>query len=100
MFWEVNPGAIIDTVAVGSTTPVVTSVQVLNLGNGSLVWRVRALRAMPWLSIQPDSGIGGDRFSVRINPSGLSVGDHADTVIVAANSTAQVDLVAVLLRMQ
>jgi Viral BACON domain len=89
VFWTVNPGAIIDTIALGSTTPVVASVQVINGGNGSLSWRARVLRAMPWLSIQPDSGIGGQSFSVRIDPSGLGVGDYRDTVVVSVPATGQ-----------
>jgi BACON domain-containing protein len=89
--------SVVELAAVGSTTPLVDTLSVKNMGGGSLSWKALALNASPWLTLQPDSGVAGGTLQARSDPTGLALGEYRDTVIVAA-STGGVVRVPVLFR--
>lgn len=81
---RVNPDRFLDSAAVGSTTPRVMTLEVINDGGGELPWRATIKHASPWLSMAPDTGTAGvtPAPQLQANPTGLVVGSYRDTVIV------------------
>lgn len=81
---KVSPDRLSDSAAVGSTTPRVMTLEVINDGGGELRWRAVIKHASPWLSIAPDTGIAGQTPAPQLQakPTGLVVGSYRDTVIV------------------
>lgn len=81
---RVTPDRLLDSAAVGSTTPRVMTLEVINDGGGALRWRATIKHASPWLSMAPDTGTAGltPAPQLQANPTGLVVGSYRDTVIV------------------
>ena len=81
---RVTPDRLLDSAAVGSTTPRVMTLEVINDGGGELRWRAFLKHAGPWLSMAPDTGIAGQMPvpQLHANPTGLVVGSYRDTVVV------------------
>lgn len=96
-FLSVVPDSVVESAAVGSTTPLVDTLSVKNMGGGTLSWTARTLHASPWLTLQPDSGVAGSALGVRDDPTGLALGEYRDTVIVSG-STGGIIGVGVVLR--
>ena len=82
---KVTPDMFLDSAAVGSTTPRVMTIEVINDGSGELRWRAFVRHASPWLTMTPDTGTAGvtPAPQLQANPTGLAVGIYRDTVIVA-----------------
>jgi BACON domain-containing protein len=91
------PDSVAESAAIGSTTPLVDTLSVKNVGGGSLSWTARTLHASPWLTLQPDSGVAGSALGVRDDPTGLALGEYRDTVVVSG-STGGIIEVGVVLR--
>jgi BACON domain-containing protein len=87
---KVSPDRLSDSAAVGSTTPRVMTIEVVNDGGGELRWRATIKHASPWLSMAPDTGTAGQTPAPQLqeNPTGLAVGSYRDTVIVEDRSGA------------
>lgn len=85
---RVNPDRLLDSAVVGSTTPRVMTLEVMNEGAGELRWRATIKHGSPWLSMTPDAGTAGQTPAPQLqaNPTGLVVGSYRDTVIVEALS--------------
>jgi len=96
-YLNVVPDSVVESAAVGSTTPLVDTLSVKNMGGGSLSWTARTLHATPWLTLQPDSGVAGSALGVRDDPTGLALGEYRDTVMVSG-STGGIIGVGVVLR--
>ena len=81
---RVTPNSLLDSAAVGSTTPRDMTIEVMNDGSGALRWRAFLKHASPWLSMSPDTGTAGQSPAphLQANPTGLVVGSYRDTVIV------------------
>jgi BACON domain-containing protein len=81
---RVTPDRLLDSAVVGSTTPRVMTLEVMNDGGGELRWRATIKHASPWLSMAPDTGTAGQTPAPQLqaNPTGLVVGSYRDTVIV------------------
>jgi hypothetical protein len=94
---KVVPDSVAESAAAGSTTPLVDTLSVQNMGGGSLSWTARTLHASRWLALQPDSGVAGGALRVRDDPTGLALGEYRDTVLVSG-STAGIIVVGVVLR--
>ena len=58
------------------------TIHVRNDGRGDLLWHAVVMHSSAWLSLQPDTGKGGDSTVAQANPAGLAVGDYRDTVVV------------------
>ena len=89
--------SVVESAAVGSSTALVDTLGVRNVGGGSLSWTARTLHGSLWLTLQPDSGVAGSTLQVRADPTGLALGVYRDTVIVAASTGGEVG-VSVLFR--
>jgi hypothetical protein len=96
-FLSVVPDSVVESAAVGSTTPLVDTLSVKNMGGGTLSWIARTLHASPWLTLQPGSGVAGGALGVRDDPTGLALSEYRDTVIVSG-STGGIIRVGVVLR--
>jgi len=94
---NVVPDSIVESAAVGSTTPLVDTLSVKNIGGGSLSWIAQTEHASPWLTLQPDSAVAGSPLGVRADPTGLALGEYRDTVVVSG-STGGIIGVGVVLR--
>lgn len=83
---SVTPDRLLDSAAVGSSTPKVMTIEIINAGGGALRWRAMIKHASPWLSLAPDTGTAGQTPAPQLqaNPTGLVVGSYRDTVIVEA----------------
>src|SRR5512135_2396928 len=81
---RVSPDSLLDSATVGSTTPRVMTIEVMNEGGGELRWRAMIRHASPWLSMAPDTGTAGVTPAPQLhaNPTGLAVGSYRDTVVV------------------
>ncbi len=66
----------------GQTTKNVT---IGNKGGGELTWSAIEATDMPWLSIYPDSGQGGDQLTITINPANLNGGTHNASIQITSN---------------
>ena len=81
---HITPDSLLDSATVGSTTPRVMTIEVMNEGGGELRWRAIIKHASPWLSMAPDTGTAGVTPAPQLhaNPTGLAVGSYRDTVVV------------------
>jgi hypothetical protein len=78
---DVSPTSFEDS-APATSGPRFLTIHVLNDGGGDLLWHAVVLHGSAWLSLQPDTGKGGDSTVAQANPAGLAVGDYRDTVVV------------------
>jgi hypothetical protein len=78
---DVSPTSFEDS-APATSGPRFLTIHALNVGGGNLLWHAVVLHSSAWLSLQPDTGKGGDSTVAQANPAGLAVGDYRDTVVV------------------
>jgi hypothetical protein len=85
----------VESAALGSTTPLVDTLSVKNVGGGSLSWTARTVHASPWLTLQPDSGVTASPLGVRGDPTGLAPGEYRDTLVVYGSTGQSIGVVVV-----
>jgi hypothetical protein len=61
------------------------SFAVANGGGGELVWRLSVPDDATWCVASPDSGSSGDRITVRVDRSGLALGDYESVISIGSN---------------
>ncbi len=78
----------------GQTTK---SVTIGNKGGGELTWSAFESTDMPWLSISPSSGQGGDQLTITISPANLNGGTHNASIQITSNGGDENLIVTVLI---
>lgn len=95
---SVDPAVKPDTTVEGSTTPFPDSASVALTGVGSQTGTWTATHtAATWLTLTSPSGTGSGRVRWSINPTGLSAGTLADTIVVAETAGSADTLTVTLL---
>ncbi len=64
------------------------SFTVANGGGGELAWQLSVPEDAPWCVASPDSGTSGDRITVRVDRSGLGLGDYGSIISIESNGGA------------
>jgi hypothetical protein len=85
---KISPDSIHETSAVGSTLPLTSWLDLENPGERQQSWIVTRAQLSNWLEIDPTSGTPPSRVSVTLDPTGLSLGVHQDTLVFSAGSGA------------
>ena len=75
----VTPGSIKESTSAGSTTPVTTTLRVINSGNGSITWT--ATKTQPWLTLSKTTGGAPENITVTLDPTGVPPGIQQDTIV-------------------
>ena len=83
----ISPVQLRDSAAVGSTPLRVWSIEVTNTGTGVLSWSASRALGSAWLVLSATSGTAPSTVSVSLNPAGLPVGIHRDTIIVVVTDS-------------
>jgi len=84
---SLEPGAVQDSAAAGSTRLGQDSLAVLNTGPGTLSWSARLATGDAWLAfVGPTSGTAPAKLRLAFNPQGLPTGVYRDTVVVSAEN--------------
>ncbi|HWP37994.1 MAG TPA: invasin domain 3-containing protein, partial [Gemmatimonadales bacterium] len=82
--FAVTPAQVIDSAAVGSTAPRVGAIRITVSGAGTAAWVLSRALGSAWLVPEATSGTTPDTIDVTLNPQGLPVGAHQDTLIISA----------------
>ncbi len=82
--FAVTPAQLIDSAAVGSTAPRVAAIRISVSGSGTAAWVLSRALGSAWLVPEATSGTTPDTIAVTLNPQGLPVGLHRDTLIISA----------------
>ncbi|UCG87546.1 MAG: PPC domain-containing protein, partial [Gemmatimonadota bacterium] len=85
---EISKEVIAESSAVGSTLPRTTSVNLANPGERQQSWIVTRAQLSDWLEVDPTSGTAPSTVSLTLDPSGLALGVHRDTLIFSGGSGA------------
>jgi hypothetical protein len=85
---SISKDTIIESSAVGSTLPRTTSVNLANPGERQQSWIVTRARLSDWLEVEPVSGTAPSTVTLTLDPSGLSLGVHRDTLVFSSGSGA------------
>ena len=86
---RVSPATIAGSLRPGTGLTTIGTVNVTNLGGGTLSWSATSNRA--WLSVSPSSGTTTtetDAVSVRATTAGLGLGTHTGTITFTGASPA------------
>jgi len=75
----VTPDSIKESASAGSTTPVTTTLRVINSGNGSITWT--ATKTQPWLTLSTTTGGAPADVVVTLDPTGVPPGIQQDTIV-------------------
>jgi hypothetical protein len=78
----VSPTSLSFSGTAGGTNPPSKSVNITNIGGGTLSWNAGDNAA--WLSVSPTAGTNGGSTTVAVNLSGLAAGTYTTAIIVAA----------------
>jgi len=85
---SISKEAITESSAVGSTLPRTTSLNLANPGERQQSWIVTRAQLSEWLEIEPTSGTAPSTVSLTLDPTGLSLGIHRDTLVFSGGSGA------------
>src|SRR5712692_70977 len=97
----VEPNALRDSAALGSTEARLQHIGITNAGAGRLAWNASVVQGSPWLSLGAASGTAPDTLPLWLAPSGLAAGDYRDTLVVASTGSGAGQLrIPVLFRVQ
>jgi hypothetical protein len=92
----VSINAVEDSAAVGSAAARTTALELGSSGPGTLSWTATLANGSAWLTLGASSGTAPTSLSATLDPQGLAVGTHRDTILLtAAGGSAQLTRIPV-----